>query len=767
VTFAPARSPGYFEPPVPASLTQHPQRLSPPRRSWMFAAIALSMLSLGSGCAPTQHTPPRLPVPSGPLEPQMVADEAFAASVGKLLVDGTPSQSRQELLAGVVRRQLVHAGQRFAAKQRVRGAASTFGALYLVRAGELRSEMLSGSDKTLDQALDVVAGGGDEGRSEALYHLRKLALPADSSAQKDVDEHLAALDRWTEDQGTQREGIGPCEARGALERRAVTRALLEPTTATQDAASKAIEAWVEAGLGFQRSLRGDPRAHPKREEAVEGFRAVSSGAATAAALYLRSGDAAGAADALSRGWTEEVAPPALVQRLRLAASRNDPGDWRALLEIFSRPDSRDEETAVDREVLRAATFGLAIEAYRRDPTSLDVSLQLASVLVAFGMPEAAPIVLSEAAKRHPEAAVISSLLEAVFRTIAREDASDDPDSARRVFAASGQILQVGDRPELKGQLSPSPAKVRALAANIEAHAGSLPTARTLIEQALADEKSAESLRLLAEIDRQSGDLPKALASLDRLLSSPELAKDPLQQADALRLRSDVLRESGDREQARASLVKSLSLLEAGAAGHADARVERTRARILDRFGDLAGAHAATEHAVTLARTEQALLSSILVDAAARALADNDLAGGRRVARQALAANLPDDDLAYIGLYVWLLERRTNAAPDGTSAEVLAAAAGGSVWTTKLLGWQAGRISATDLITSAHTAGQKTEARFYTAMAETEPGKTQEGLQEVAKSPALDLVEVQIARDVLAGESRKLGPAPGAAAALAR
>lgn len=732
----------------------------------MYAAIALSMLSLGAGCAPTQHTPPRLPVPSGPIEPQMVADEAFAASVGKLLVDGTPSQSRQELLAGVVRRQLVHAGQRFSAKQRVRGASSTFGALYLIRAGELRSEMLRGSDKTLDQALDVVAGGGDEGRSEALYHLRKLALPSDSPAQRDVDEHLSALDRWTEGQGDQREGLGPCEARGAVERRAVTRALLEPTTQAQDAAAKAAEAWIEAGLAFQRSLRADPRAHPKREEAVEGFRAVSSGAATTAALYLRSGDAAGAADALSRGWTEEVAPPALVQRLRLAATRNDPGDWRALLEIFSRPDTRDEETAVDREVLRAATFGLAVEAYRRDPASLDVALQLASVLVAFGMPEAAPVVLSEAAKRHPEVSVISSLLEAVFRTIAREDASDDPDSARRVFAASAAILSVGDRPELKTQLNPSPAKVRALAAGIEARAGALPTARQLIEQALADEKSAESLRLLAEIDRQAGDLPKALASIDRLLAAPELARDTLLQADAQRLRSDVLRESGDREQARAALIKSLSLLDAAAHSRPDARVERARARVLDRFGDIAGAHAATEHAVTLARTEQALLASILVDAASRALADGDLAGGRRVARQALAANLPDDDLAYIGLYLWLLEKRTSATPDGTSAEILAGASGGSVWPAKLLAWQAGRISSTDLITSAHTVGQKTEARFYTAMAEADPGKTQEGLQEVAKSPALDLVEIQIARDVLAGEGRKLGPSPSAGAAPA-
>jgi hypothetical protein len=689
----------------------------------------------------------------------MVADDAFAGSVGKLLVDGSPSKARQELLAGVVRRQLVHAGERFTAKQRERGAASAFGALYLVRAGELRSEMLAGSDKTIDQALDVVAGAGDEGRSEALYRLRKLSLPASSPAQKDVDAHLAALDRWTLDTNAV-ESMGPCEARGSAERRAVTRALLEPTVEAQDAAAKSIEAWVDAGLSFQKALRGDPRAHPKREEAVEGFRAVSSGAATAAALYLRSGDAAGAADALTRGQTEEVAPPALVQRLQLAASRNDPGDWRALLEIFSRPDSRDEETAVDREVLRAATFGLAVEAYRRDPSSLDVALQLASVLVAFGMPEAAPVVLSEAAKRHPEAAVISSLLEAVFRTIAREDASDDPESARRVFAAANVLLEVGDRPEMKAKVSPSPAKVRALAAGVEARAGALANARGLIERSLADEPSAEGLRLLAEIDRQVGNLPGALASLDKLLASPDVARDRLLEVDAQRLRADVLRETGAREKAREALLRGLAVADELARGRADARVERARARLLERFGDAAGAHAATERAVGLSRTETRLLSSILLDAAARALTDGDLAGGRRVAKQALAANLPDDDLTYVGLYLWLLEKRTGSAPDGTSAQILAAGNGGSPWTAKLLGWQAGRISDADLAAAARTAGQRTEAAFYPALANAKtPADAEAGLREVAKSPALDLVEIQIARDILAGETRKLGPAP--------
>lgn len=688
----------------------------------------------------------------------MVADDAFAASVGKLLVDGNPSKARQELLAGVVRRQLVHAGDRFTAKQRERGAASTFGALYLVRAGELRSEMLAGSDRTLDQALDVVAGAGDEGRSDALYRLRKLALPAGSTAQKDVDDHLAALERWNKET-TAAESMGPCEMRGAIERRAVTRALLEPTIEAQDAASKSIDGWVQAGLAFQQALRGDPRAHPKREEAVEGFRAVSSGAATAAALYLRSGDAAGAADALTRGNLEEVAPPALVQRLQLAATRNDAGDWRALLEIFSRPDSRDEETAVDREVLRAATFGLAVEAYRRDPTSLDVALQLASVLVAFGMPEAAPVILGEAAKRHPEAAVVSSLLEAVFRTMAREDASDDPESARRVFAASDTLLQIGDRTDLKAKVSPSPARVRALAAGIEARAGALPSARALIERSLADEPSAEGLRLLGEIDRQAGNLPGALAAFDRLLTTPDISKDRLLEVETLRLRADVLRESGARDKAREALVRSLAIADDLARARPDARVERARARVLERFGDTAGAHAATERAVTLARTEARLLSSILLDASARALSDGDLAGGRRVAKQALAANLPAADLTYIGLYLALLEKRTGAPADGTSAQVLAAAAGGSHWTGKLLAWQAGRLGEADLLAAARTAAQKTEAQFYPAMSKKGDAAAETVLRDVARSPALDLVEVQIARDVLAGDGRKLGPAP--------
>ena len=50
------------------------------------------------------------------------------------------------------------------------------------------------------------------------------------------------------------------------------------------------------------------------------------------------------------------------------------------------------------------------------------------------------------------------------------------------------------------------------------------------------------------------------------------------------------------------------------------------------------------------------------------------------------------------------------------------------------------------------------------MAHRDEPSTEGALREVARSPALDLIEVQIARDVLAGETRKLGPAPAVAVA---
>ncbi|HEY3668096.1 MAG TPA: hypothetical protein VGL19_18970, partial [Polyangiaceae bacterium] len=60
------------------------------------------------------------------------------------------------------------------------------------------------------------------------------------------------------------------------------------------------------------------------------------------------------------------------------------------------------------------------------------------------------------------------------------------------------------------------------------------------------------------------------------------------------------------------------------------------------------------------------------------------------------------------------------------------------------------LSDQDLATAARSMSERTEATFYTAMQKLQSGAdSSKDLARVAQSPSIDLVEVTIARDLLA------------------
>jgi hypothetical protein len=60
----------------------------------------------------------------------------------------------------------------------------------------------------------------------------------------------------------------------------------------------------------------------------------------------------------------------------------------------------------------------------------------------------------------------------------------------------------------------------------------------------------------------------------------------------------------------------------------------------------------------------------------------------------------------------------------------------------------------ELASAARGEGERTEALFYSAMAKVSGGRDVRGeLEQVAKSSTIDLVEVTIARDLLAMRGR--------------
>jgi hypothetical protein len=144
----------------------------------------------------------------------------------------------------------------------------------------------------------------------------------------------------------------------------------------------------------------------------------------------------------------------------------------------------------------------------------------------------------------------------------------------------------------------------------------------------------------------------------------------------------------------------------------------------------------------------------MLDAVGRALVRHDLASARAALKRGIDGDVSDEDLVYGGLWVSLLERETKAPSDGTVERALRAG-GKSAWTNKLTAWASGRLSDADLSTAAHSASQRVEAAFYTAMARKAAGdpSAEQRLRQVAGAPVMDLIEVQLARDLTAPRVR--------------
>ena len=181
------------------------------------------------------------------------------------------------------------------------------------------------------------------------------------------------------------------------------------------------------------------------------------------------------------------------------------------------------------------------------------------------------------------------------------------------------------------------------------------------------------------------------------------------------------------------------------------------ARILEHYGDQRATRRATERAYDSSNSDPNQLTATVLDAARRALTHTDLSAARRAAQRAIAAGLGSDDLVYVALWLQLVEKKLNVPSDGTVEEAFAEIDEGAGWPAKLRAWARGKLSDQELANAARSAGERTEATFYTAMSKLQSGSdASKDLERVVQSPAIDLVEVSIARDLLALRAK---PAP--------
>jgi hypothetical protein len=90
-------------------------------------------------------------------------------------------------------------------------------------------------------------------------------------------------------------------------------------------------------------------------------------------------------------------------------------------------------------------------------------------------------------------------------------------------------------------------------------------------------------------------------------------------------------------------------------------------------------------------------------------------------------------------------------PYGKVERVLSEAVNLAGWTSHLARWARGMSDDATLRASAETHAQRIEAEFYIAMMNRASGEAaaNDKLREIAANPLIDLMEVQIARDILA------------------
>jgi hypothetical protein len=713
----------------------------------------LALLAGASACAPAVNRGARSAAnaAASPVHPVAVSDAEFGSDLYRVLLSGKPSPKRTDLLVGVVRRQFARAADRFAAGHPKAGLAALTGALYLMRAGEFRPEMLAGASAALSDGAAEVARVGNEGRSLALYDMLITLLPSGAESQG-VRAHLAAIAHWE----ALTQSSGPMQQAGAAEREAVDRSLFDPTHRALDQARDKTLAWLKNALDYD-SAELPIRTMSDRDEAIEAYRAIRAGGATLVALYLRHGDAQGALDAIDKADLTRVIPPGLRDRLERAAQDDDPNAWADLYHLFAGAEQTEQpDTGLDAGLAAAGAWGAAVGLYRSGPSSLASAMPLAVQLLRYGMAEAAPIVLSDALGSAPRPAEVSAAMTLVLRAVISENAIDQNAAAERTYRAAAPIMALAESRRLRGEVNPSPARLRYVMGALDAQAGELTGALPLLRAAVRDEPSMSALNLIAAIERQQNDDADALKSLARVSAIARAAHLPVAEADALLSAFSIHRELKQDDEARQALSKALArALEARKLARTAAeqsRAERELARVLENYGDERGARRATLRAYEAARSDRNELTATVLDAARRALTHRDLQEGRDAVQRALDANLGDEDLVYAALWLRLLERQLHVSGDGLAEQAFDSVEDASGWPAKLKSWARGKLTNQELLAAARGRSQDTEAAFYTAMSDEVSGKQQAALpklEQVAQSPAIDLIEVSIARDLLA------------------
>lgn len=738
-----------------------PSKTSPYARTAIRTLLALSLVSLGCGSPGTATKRPILASGEAAVRPVDVSDDDFATSLVRVLQDGSRTPERLGLLTGVVRRQLTHARQKFVLAQGEQGTAGVLGALYLLRAGEGQVSMIDEQGgQALDGAIRFLGSRGDEGRTYTLMQMRALTLPESAPARTELNTHLANLELYVH----QTHDGDSCQRAGRKAQYLATRAMIDGTQESLDAAADALTLWIARAIEIDRELEQGHQSLPEVEIRAA-LRALRLGPVMLVALYVRHGDPA---HARARLESRELRPiEDYTEGLRRVLTMAEDGEirgWDLLAKLFVQEgtpnEKKDSDARLPDEFVEAGLWGSLLEAYRKDPTNIRIATFLSERLVRFGMSEGAVAVLSGALGAAPSAGFVGEACSVTLEGMVVDADVGDDAAVRRTFRAAAPILAAADRPEIAhAGVDVISSRVRHFMASIEVRSGNLPAARPLFLAAAKANPSVAAWVRLARVDRQLGDSAAALESIRQARGAQDARSALADVCEANLVAFEIHRDANQQPEARTALEEALAVAltmhkQRGDTG-TRARAETLLGRVYDAYGETKLAKQAHDLAMSISQTDRDVLGATVMQTVARALVRKDLDSGRAALKQGLDADIDQEDRIYAGLWLLMLQRQTRAPADEIITRALTVSGDRDSWVVKLATWAIGKMTDDALIAAAQNTAQKVEAEFYTAMSRRVGGdpSTDALLRRVANSPVIDLIEVQLAKDLLAPSFR--------------
>lgn len=677
--------------------------------------------------------------------PAPVSDEEFGRRLVDQLADKPAPEERRKLRLGLVRRQLLHAGARFAEGAAERGTTSVLGGLALLAEGDHAADAVDAETKVaIDGAIAKLSARGDIGRTRFLFALRRaVATPAEL---KEIDAHAAALERFQVETLTGH----AMEKAGDAQRTATAQALVDHAAlgAAVDRTSEFIDRAVEENVRYQQTNK-----RPTPEEAAEIIRALESGGLVVVALSLRWGSVEDAIVRVGQSSARLVLEPDFFAELNDAFRRDDAQSFRDLYDGFvdQAGGRAGSDVGLEQELYDAARLALLAHAYRRDPHDLPTAHELARLLSLLGMSEATPVLMEDALSPTSKPAEVARALRLVGETVERDAKLGDLPGAARTVGAAGPLLakaktllgaaQVGGLADLRFQLAATLVK-----------GGFVTQAEALLTTALEESPRAAGYLQRAQLARQRGALRDALADAAKARAA---ASDPLDSADARLVEFELFRELGQASEASAALGEGLKLAEGVVAEKSAPAPRRTRAlratgRARAAYGDRAGARKSFVKALEAAAGDRAQLGGALLDAMSAELVLGDVDAMRALMAQAVAAGAPQEDLVYAAVWLSLAAKQRGVPADEGAVELLEGASGLGTWIGQLAAWSLGKLDDAALTARATSAPARVEASFYVALARRAGGRQVDSeLRDVAKSSIINLLEVRMARELLA------------------